>query len=111
MKSILYSFLFAASTAVFLPSCAGTEKTEAITAEITAAQMEGRNAARYIIHKQWKDTTGFGKEIDKAFRVRAQYIKEGQAECAAAFDSTFVRTVRAVRPDLMSLVENSILYR
>lgn len=113
-KNILYTWLLllgVLASTLAMSSCAGTEKAEAITAEITAAQMQGRNAARYIIHRQWKDTTGFGKEINKVYIMREEYYKEHQQECAEAFDSTFVRTVRAVRPDLMLLVEHSILYR
>lgn len=96
--------------ATLLGACEGTEKTEALTAEITAAQMEGRNAARPIINREWKDTTGFNKTLEKALEKRYMYLKHGRPECAEAFDSTFVRTVRTVRPDLITLIESSLLY-
>ncbi|MDE6144199.1 MAG: hypothetical protein K2F94_09015, partial [Muribaculaceae bacterium] len=75
-----------------------------------AAQMEGRNAARSVINRQWKDTTGFDQTLEKAVEKRYTYLKHGRPECAEAFDSTFVHTVRTVRPDLMTLIENSILF-
>jgi hypothetical protein len=103
-------FTAAIALASLLGACAGTEKTEALTAEITAAQMEGRNAARPIINREWKDTTGFNKTLEKALEKRYTYLKHGRPECAEAFDSTFVRTVRTVRPDLITLIESSLLY-
>ena len=36
--------------------CNGTEKTEATTAEIEAAQMEGRNAAKEFVSRDLSDT-------------------------------------------------------
>ncbi|MDE6534120.1 MAG: hypothetical protein K2M27_11395 [Muribaculaceae bacterium] len=109
MKTILTK-LAPALMATLIGACSGTEKTEALTAEITAAQMEGRNAARSVINRQWKDTTGFDQTLEKAVEKRYTYLKHGRPECAEAFDSTFVHTVRTVRPDLMTLIENSILF-
>lgn len=100
----------AIAAASLLVSCSGTEKTETLTAEISAAKMEGRNAARTIINREWKDTTGFNHTLEEAVEKRYTYLKHGRPECAEAFDSTFVHTVRAVRPDLRSLMESSSLY-
>ena len=81
-------------------SCSGTEKTEAITAEITAAQMEGRNAARDIILHTWTDTTGIARRIHKARSPRLKYDSLNHQEASAAFDTAFNRTIRTVRPEL-----------
>ncbi len=81
-------------------ACARTERTEAITAEITAAQMEGRNAARDIIAGNWKDTTGISKAIVRAKAPRQKYDSIGHKEASANFDSTFNNTIRTVRPEL-----------
>lgn len=96
MKSLL---LFIPSLLI-LPACAKTERTEAITAEITAAQMEGRNAASDIVIYPWNDTTGISKEITRARSPRLKYDSLGHKAASAAFDSTFNKTIRIVRPEL-----------
>lgn len=81
-------------------SCRQTEKTEAITAEITAAQMEGRRAAGIILGPEWKDTTKLQLALIEAKAKQSKYLIDGKPECAAAFDSTFISTIRAVNPSL-----------
>lgn len=96
MKSLL---LFIPAL-ILLAACARTEHTEAITAEITAAQMEGRNAARDIIIYNWNDTTGIGKAIANARAPRLKYDSIGHHSASAVFDTTFNKTIRTVRPEL-----------
>ena len=96
----LKSLLLFIPTLLFLSACAQTERTEAITAEITAAQMEGRNAARDIIIYPWNDTTGVSKAIAKARLPRLKYDTIGHKAATAAFDTTFNQTIRTVRPEL-----------
>ena len=81
-------------------SCRQTEKTEAITAEITAAQMEGRRTAGIILGPEWKDTTKLQLALIEAKAKQSKYLIDGKPECAAAFDSTFISTIRAVNPSL-----------
>lgn len=97
---ILPKLLLTTVCPVIFFGCAQTERTEAITAEITAAQMEGRNAARNILLNDWKDTTGISREIAKARSVRIKYDSIGNTDASAAFDSTFNNTIKAARPDL-----------
>lgn len=85
---------------LILSACAQTERTEAITADITAAQMEGRNAARDIIIYNWNDTTGISKAIAKARQPRLKYDTVGNHPASAMFDTTFNKTIRTVRPEL-----------
>ena len=96
MKSLLFLcfafFMFAA--------CKQTEQTEAITAEITAAQMEGRRAAGRILGPQWEDTLELQKALLDAKVQQSKYLLEGKKECAQAFDSTFISTIRTVNPEL-----------
>ena len=99
MKSPTRLLIITATTSILF-SCSGTEKTEAITAEITAAQMEGRRAAGVILGPEWKDTTKLQNALIEAKAKQSKYLIEGKAECAAAFDSTFISTIRAVNPDL-----------
>lgn len=94
------SLLLLLPALLFITGCAQTERTEAVTAEITAAQMEGRNAARDIIIYNWKDTTGIHKAIAKAKTPRLKYDSIGNHTASAAFDTTFNKTIRTVRPEL-----------
>lgn len=77
-----------------------TEKTEAATAEITAAQMQGRNAARGIINRHWKDTSDLVIELRAVRALKCRFDSTGHPECAAAFDSAFIQTIRAVKPNI-----------
>lgn len=97
---LMRKLLFCIPVLLMMGACAQTERTEAITAEITAAQMEGRNAARNILINNWNDTTGISKELAKARSVRLKYDTIGHTEASAAFDSTFNHTIKAVRPEL-----------
>lgn len=83
-----------------LPGCGQTERTEAITAEITAAQMQGRNSASEIIVRNWPDTTELMISLRKAREKKCRYDSTGHPECAAAFDSAFLQTLRAVKPEI-----------
>lgn len=85
---------------LFSVSCSQTEKTEAITAEITAAQMEGRKAAGIILGPEWKDSTKLRDALLDAKTRQSRYIIEGKQKCAEAFDSAFISTIRSVNPDL-----------
>ena len=84
----------------FLGGCAQTEKTEAITAEITAAQMEGRRAAGIILGPEWKDSVKLQNALLEAKAKQSKYIIQGKPKCAEAFDSAFISTIRTVNPDL-----------
>ena len=83
-----------------LISCTQTEKTEAITAEITAAQMEGRRSAGIILAPEWKDSVKLREALLEIKAKQSKYIIEGKPECANAFDSTFISTIRSVNPVL-----------
>ena len=88
-------------------SCSNTEKTEAITAEITAAQMEGRRAAGLILGPQWTDTVKLQRALIDTKVKQSRYIIAGKPECAEAFDSTFISTIRAVNPELAKKIRRS----
>lgn len=93
-------------SALALQSCSGTERTEAVTADITAAQMQGRNSARDIINRHWSDTTELMKAMRSARAAKCRFDSTGHPECAAAFDSAFIGTIRAVRPGLERLAQD-----
>lgn len=82
-------------------SCSETEHTEGVTADITAAQMMGRNDAREFINREWADTATLVGRVNALRKARRDSLSaQGHPENAAAYDSAFISTVRAVRPPL-----------
>lgn len=98
--NLTLTFILFVSSFLILNSCKETEKTEAITAEITAAQMEGRRAAGIILGPEWQDSTKLQKALIEAKTIQSRYIIEGKPKCAEAFDSAFISTIRTVNPSL-----------
>ena len=92
---MLWAFL-----TVIAAGCGNTEKTEAITADIVAAQMEGRNAAKEYATKQWKDTLELQRLLLETRARQSKYVIAGDTASAKAFDDAFVSTLRTVRPDV-----------
>lgn len=88
-----------------LAACSNVERAENITAEMEAAQMEGRRAARDFINATWSDTLELQNKLLKARSMQSKYTIDKREECAAAFDSGFIRTLRAVRPDVARLLD------
>ena len=89
-----------ASILMTMNACAETERTEGITAEITAAQIEGRRAASRIVGPEWNDTNKLINALIETKAFQSKYIIAGKPECASAFDSSFYSTIRTIKPDL-----------
>ena len=96
---VIIVFLF------LLASCSRTEKTEGVTAEITAAQMEGRRAAGVILAPEWQDTTKLQNALLEVKAKQSRYIIENKPKCAEAFDSAFISTIRTVNPRLAKQIK------
>lgn len=94
---------------IFAAACGQTEKTEASTAEIEAAQMEGRNAAKDFVSRDLSDTLKMQRHILEAKSKQSKYVIEKKPECAAAFDSTFISTLRTARPDIADEIARKVL--
>ncbi|MDE5807911.1 MAG: hypothetical protein K2H76_07310 [Muribaculaceae bacterium] len=92
-----------------LPSCKGwkkgIEKGEETQAEIEAAMMDGRSAAREFINKRWTDTIELQNHLLEARTKRIPYDTVDKPHCRAAFDSAFVSTIRTVRPDIAKALQ------
>lgn len=101
-KFFILTFILAAISS----GCRQTEHTEGITAEIVAAQMEGRRAAGIILGPEWKDTLQLQRALMDAKVKQSRYLIDGKPECAAAFDSTFISTIRTVNPSLAAKIDN-----
>ncbi|MDE6256715.1 MAG: hypothetical protein K2M39_11035 [Muribaculaceae bacterium] len=111
MKKIIY--VLASSVALLilfsLSSCGGKksfEEAEETQAEIEAAMMDGRSAAREFINKRWNDSIELQNHLLEARTKRIQYDTVSKPKCRAAYDSAFVSTIRTVRPDIAKALQN-----
>lgn len=82
-----------------------TEATEATEAEIEAAQMQGREAAREFVHREWADSLELHRHLLEVGSMRGRYSDQKRYQERDAFDSAFISTVRAVRPGLAEQIE------
>ncbi len=82
-----------------LCGCGSPEK-DALEAKIEAAQIEGREAAREFVNREWKDTMELQNRLLEVRSMQSKYEEENAHEAAAAFDTAFVSTLRTVRPDI-----------
>ncbi|MCH5214721.1 MAG: hypothetical protein J1E97_05960 [Muribaculaceae bacterium] len=91
-----------AISALFASSC--SKNAEQVAAMETADQIEarnaGRDAAKAIITKEWKDTMELQQKVLEARAANSKYEMEGNPAAKAAFDSAFYGTIQSVRPDL-----------
>lgn len=69
--------------------------------------MEGRRAAGLILGPQWTDTVKLQRALIDTKVKQSRYIIAGKPECAEAFDSTFISTIRAVNPELAKKIRRS----
>jgi len=92
--------LVIASLTVTSTACSKTGKSSSNSAEIEAARMDGRNAAKYFANKQWHDTVELQQLLLEARANQSKYVTAGKEDCAAAYDSAFISTMRTVRPDI-----------
>lgn len=67
--------------------------------------MEGRRAAGRILGPEWKDTTQLKKALIETKVRQSKYIIDGKPECAEAFDSAFISTIRTVNPELAKKIK------
>ena len=95
---------------ISLTSCgSGSNQTDGQTveteAQIEAARNAGREAARMIITREFKDSMEFHGAILEAASRKATYQLEKRSQSEAAYDSAFISTIRTVRPDLARQLE------
>lgn len=76
-----------------------TDKGEEAAA-VEEAVIDGREAARVFVQRNWKDTTELQQRLLEARARQSRYRMEGREQSARAFDSAFVSTIRTVRPDV-----------
>ena len=108
-KFIFASVCFIAATSMST-GCSGVDRSEkgaAEEAEMEAAFMQGRTVAREFVNRDWKDTFELQGQLLEAAEVRGKYLDK-HPDILAAYDSAFISTVRAVRPDMAAEIEKGI---
>lgn len=96
------SIIIAASV-VALASCTvacGNNKAQESEADIEAAMMMGREAARTLVNRKWTDTIELQNYVLEARAKQSELVMAGRPKGAEAFDSAFVTTVKTVNPSL-----------
>lgn len=88
-----------------LSACGGKSGSSSADSHETDAQLEearnaGREAARKIITREFKDSMEFHGAILDANAEKSRFHIAERPESAAAFDSAFISTIRTTRPDL-----------
>lgn len=86
-------------------ACSSIEHSEGVTAEVTAAQIEGRRAARELIHYHWTDSAQLREKYREIRQLRDSVASGKTAE----FDSTFMSTLRIVEPTLAFAIQHGRL--
>lgn len=115
MKKIILSLSLLAG-GLALTSC--SEKSEQVAADETADQMEdvktsdvnnaameGRNAAKAIVTKNFTDTAELQQAVLEARAQNSKYEMAGDKRGQQAFDSAFFATIKTVRPELAKALD------
>lgn len=103
-KSIIVLLLISI-TAVAVSGCTKTDKGEEAAADIEAAMMQGREAAKLFVSRPWKDTAELRHKLIEVRVRKIRYDSLGKIECGNAYDSAFVSTIRTIRPDIAEKLE------
>ncbi len=82
------------------------EQGEGEAADIEAAIMQGRTAAREFIDADPADTLALQAKLLDARAIQSRYVTAGKREHAEAFDTAFIHTLRAVRPEVARSIES-----
>lgn len=98
-KIITCSALLGSALLFLSCSSRGNEAAAIETADqIENARIEGREAARSFVNKDWRDSLELQGHLIEAGIKRAAYDSLPQQR--AAYDSAFISTVRTVRPEI-----------
>lgn len=108
MKKAIFAIISAIVLATGMAACGTkTDKGEEAAADIEAAMIEGREAARKFLNRPWKDTTELQSQLLEARAGQSKYVTTGRPRCAATYDSAFVSTLRTVKPDVARELEKA----
>ncbi|MCM1320420.1 MAG: hypothetical protein NC217_08610 [Muribaculaceae bacterium] len=108
MKKLLIIPLFLAAMAI-APGCSGSDNGQSVQTpnsgslteeQRNAAAEKGRRAARELINIDPQDTLGMQNKLMEARAVQSEYVSQKRAAEAEVFDTVFMHTLHAVRPDI-----------
>lgn len=66
---------------------------------------KGRTAARALINVNESDSFGIQGKLLEARAMQSQYVTDGRKVEAEIFDTAFIHTLRAVKPELARQIE------
>ena len=97
-----------ASLLILPAACGGNKDNKGgeDTADIEAAAMEGREAARIFLNRPWRDTIELQRQLLEARAKQSKFSGAGKQQSVAAFDSAFVSTLRTVNPSVARELED-----
>lgn len=75
---------------------------------VDEARIEAREAARKFVNRPWRDTVELQSQLLEVRAMQSKYRQAGREESAAAFDSTFVSTLKTVRPEIAAHLERAM---
>ncbi len=103
MKKVLFISIILISV-FMLYSCDTQQYSNEDTKELKEAMLQGREAGRILVNREWKDSIQLQYYILEAKAKQSKYIIEGKTKSAEAFDRGFVSMIRCVNPQLANLI-------
>lgn len=100
-KALTITAAALSAAAILLSGCSSKGEQAAAkeeAAQIEAAHIDGREAARAFLGRQFKDSLEIHAELVRAGSRRAHYDSLPRSQ--AAYDSAFISTIRTVNPAL-----------
>ena len=67
--------------------------------------MQGRTAARSFLDADPSDTLALQDKLLEARAIQSKYVTAGQHDHAEAFDTAFIHTLRAAKPEVARAIE------
>lgn len=111
MKKFAYIFTLFLAVVLFA-ACSGSEdKTTSKDVKVDKQHEQeainaGRVAARAVLSvEDLKDTFALQNKLLEARAVQSKYVSEGRKAEAEIFDTAFIHTLRAARPELARAIE------
>lgn len=87
----------------FYAGC-GSNRGNEDAVQVEAAMMMGRDEARNLIKREWKDTMELQNYILEVRAKQSELVLRGRVRSAEAFDSAFISTLRKENPELARLI-------
>ena len=105
IRRLLYPLLLVLLLSLSGIGCSKTDKGEETAAQIEAAMMQGREAARIFVNRNWPDSTELRARLNAVRAHRSHYDTLGLRRSAEAFDSGFVSTIRTINPEIAKQIK------